>query len=100
MTAARGVDGRKNKGGNGKDESMRLCKIAICITCLGLLAGCGSPESRAARAQERSYDAMGEVAKERLRLVEQYQDCVVESAGDEQRIEACDSYLRAAEALK
>ena len=88
------------RGGNGKDKGMRFYRIVICVTCLGFLAACSSPEKRAAEAQERSYDAMGAVAEERLKLVEQYRECVGESAGDTQRIEACDSFLRAAEALK
>jgi len=32
--------------------------------------------------------------------VDKYQVCVEEAAGDNLKIEACDSYLKAAEALK
>jgi hypothetical protein len=32
--------------------------------------------------------------------VEKYQACVDEAAGDQLKVDACDSYLKAAEALK
>jgi hypothetical protein len=74
------------------------------FACLAFLtvfaAGCSSPQDRAAKAQEQSYEAQEEVARQRLELVDRYQTCVEEAAGDTQRVEACDSYLRAAEALK
>ena len=79
---------------------MRLHKTLICLTCLGLLAACSTPEEDAAKAQKRSYDAIGAVAEERLKLVDEYRECVKASGGDEIKVEACDSYLRAAEALK
>ncbi len=50
--------------------------------------------------QERSYGAQEEVARQRLELVDKYQQCVKNAAGDALKVEACDSYLRAAEALK
>jgi hypothetical protein len=40
------------------------------------------------------------VARQRLALVEKYQACVDDAAGDALKTEACDSYLRSAEALK
>lgn len=79
---------------------MRYGKIIACAMLIGFLAACSSPHDDAAKAQERSYDAQGEVAKQRLELVEKYQACVEEASDDAQKIEACDSYLRAAEALK
>lgn len=79
---------------------MKPLHFVICASVLGLLAACSTPEKDAARAQKRSYEAQEDVAKERLKLVEEYQDCVEDAEGDALRIEACDSYLRAAEALK
>ena len=67
---------------------------------LAAVAGCSTPEERAAAAQERSYDAQEEVARQRLELVDKYQACVEEAAGDALKTEACESYLKAAEALK
>lgn len=51
-------------------------------------------------AQQDLYDAQKEVARHRLELVDQYQDCVKGVTGNAAKIEACDSYLPAAEALK
>ena len=79
---------------------MGRLRILTSIAVMGLLAACSSPEERAAKAQERSYGAQEEVARQRLELVEKYQQCVKDAAGDAQKAEACDSYLRAAEALK
>ena len=79
---------------------MGRLQILLCIAVMGLLAACSSPEERAAKAQERSYGAQEEVARQRMELVEKYQQCVKDAAGDAQKAEACDSYLRAAEALK
>lgn len=77
---------------------MRVRVIMLLVPMV--LLGCSTPEERAAKSQERAYTAQEELVKERLRLVEQYQTCVVDAAGDELKIEACDSYLKSAEALK
>lgn len=79
---------------------MRPTKVFACLVSLAVLAGCSSPQDRAAKAQEQSYEAQEAVARQRLELVDKYQACVDESAGETQKVEACDSYLRAAEALK
>ena len=79
---------------------MRHLPILICIVFMGLLAACSNPQKDAARAQERSYGSQEDVARQRLELVDKYQLCVKNAAGDALKVEACDSYLRAAEALK
>lgn len=79
---------------------MRFLLIASGIAIVTTLAACSSPQDRAARAQEQSYEAQEEVARHRLELVDKYQECVEEAASNAAKIEACDSYLRAAEALK
>ncbi len=79
---------------------MKHVKILAGLAVLGMLAGCSSPQDRAAKAQVRSYEAIEKAAQERLELVDKYQDCVKEAAGDNEKIEACDSYLKAAEALR
>lgn len=69
---------------------------------LGLLllalttAGCGGG---AERAQKGAYKAQQNVAEERLKLVDKYQQCVKDAGDDTQKVEACDTYLKAAEAL-
>ena len=83
-----------------EDKGMRHLPILICIVFMGLLAACSNPQKDAARAQERSYEAQEDVARQRLELVDKYQQCVKNAAGDALTVEACDSYLRAAEALK
>jgi outer membrane biogenesis lipoprotein LolB len=79
---------------------MRHPTTVISLAVLSLLAACSSPQDRAAKAQQDSYEAQEEVARQRLELVDKYQDCVEEAAGSATKVEACDSYLRAAEALK
>lgn len=79
---------------------MRPTKVFAFLVSLAVLAGCSSPQDGVAKAQEQSYEAQEAVARPHLELVDKYQACVDESAGDTQRMEACDSYLRAAEALK
>ena len=59
---------------------MKRLQILVPIVCLALLAACSSPEERAAKAQERSYNSQEDVARQRLELVEKYQDCVDEAA--------------------
>ncbi len=68
-------------------ENTRLISVSAC-RCLARIS-----------AQKSSHEALEEVAKERLALVEKYQRCVQKS-GNVEQIEACDSYLKAAEALK
>ena len=70
---------------------------AICIFTIALalmtFTACGSSEKKADRAQ-------AEVHKERLKLVDQYKKCLKKAGEDKAKIEACDQYLKAAEALQ
>jgi len=75
----------------------RLYAVFVVLFCASLANGCGSS---AERAQKNAYKAQGAVAKERLELIDEYMDCVDEAGRDEAAVEACDSYLKAAEALK
>ena len=79
---------------------MRHIRILTAAAFVGLLAACSSPQEDAAKAQEGAFAAQENVAKRRLELVEKYQACVDEAAGDQLKVDACDSYLKAAEALK
>lgn len=79
---------------------MRHIRLLTAAAVVGLLAACSSPQKDAAKAQEGAFEAQEKVAKQRLELVEKYQACVDEAAGDQLKIDACDSYLKAAEALK
>ena len=76
---------------------MKLISSIIIVMTTLLIISCGSS---AERAQKRSYEADENVAKERLRLVDEYKKCVEDAKDNETKIEACDSYLKAAEALR
>jgi outer membrane biogenesis lipoprotein LolB len=79
---------------------MSLIKIVIVTAAIGLLASCSSPQDKAAAAQEDASKAEAKIAKQRLELINKYQACVANAAGDQQKAAACDSYLKAADALK
>jgi len=66
--------------------------LLVCLAPL-LLGACTSAEERSARANE-------EVANKRLELIEQHQECVEDANGDQAKIEACEHYLKEADALK
>ncbi|MFZ0788741.1 MAG: hypothetical protein WAM94_03855 [Chromatiaceae bacterium] len=70
--------------------------LMVFLTLAALIAGCGG----GAAAQKRAYRAQEEVAKERLRLVEKYQDCMKDARGDVFAERACQTYRDSAEALK
>lgn len=79
---------------------MRRPLMFACLGIIGVLSACGSSDRQADRAQERAYEAQERVAEERLSLVEKYQKCVKDAGGDQTKASACESYLKAAEALK
>lgn len=73
---------------------------AMCVCAILLTTACtGMTERSANRSQAQASRAQGAVAQERLNLVEQYRTCVSEAGDDVPQIEACDVYLRSAEAL-
>lgn len=83
-----------------RGTEMRFVKLAGLAALVAILGACSSPQERAAEAQEDAYKAQENVAKKRLQLVDQYQSCIKGAAGNQQKAAACDSYLKAAEALK
>jgi cell division protein FtsL len=72
---------------------MKSIYIVIVAFVLGIALGCAS-------SQDRAYEAQEKVHEERLRLVEEYKKCVENAGSDKQKLETCDQYLKAAEALK
>ena len=70
--------------------------LMVFLTLAALVAGCGG----GAAAQKRAYRAQEELAKERLCLVEKYQDCMKDARGDVFAERACQTYRDSAEALK
>ena len=72
---------------------MKSITVVALALLFGLTLACASPQDKAYKAQER-------VHRERLKLVDEYKKCLKKAGDDKQKIEACDQYLRAAEALK
>ena len=72
---------------------MKSFYIFLLALVFGLTLGCASPQDKAYQAQEK-------VHKERLKLIEKYQKCMKDAGEDKAKAEACDQYLKAAEALK
>jgi hypothetical protein len=50
--------------------------------------------------QDKAYEAQEEVHKERLSLVEEYKKCMDDAGEDSAKVEACDKFLKASEALQ
>jgi hypothetical protein len=74
-------------------DAMRTITLVVLALCFSLTLACSSPQDRAYHAQRR-------VHSERLKLVDEYKKCLKKAGDDKEKIEACDQYLRAAEALK
>ena len=72
---------------------MKSIYTFVLAIIVGMTLACSSPQDRAYQAQEK-------VHKERLKLVEEYKKCLKKAGEDKQKVEACDQYLKAAEALK
>ena len=72
---------------------MKSILVLTLALAFGLMTACSSNQDKAYKAQEK-------VHKERLDLVDQYQKCLKKAGDDKEKTEACDRYLRAAEALK
>jgi hypothetical protein len=78
----------KKRGG-----AMKPIYIFVLAFVFSIVLACAS-------AQDRAYEAQEQVYKQRLKLVDQYQQCVKNAGNDKQKAEACDEYLKAAAALK
>ncbi|GAB0149548.1 MULTISPECIES: hypothetical protein [Marichromatium] len=74
---------------------MRLLTLLLVALFALSTTACGG----AARAQKRAYKAQETVAKERLRLIDEYQRCVDKAGTDALKREGCESHLKAAQAL-
>lgn len=78
---------------------MDSLKLLGAATLIGLLAACSTPQERAADAQADAAKAQENIAKKRLELIGKYQTCIKDAGDDQQKVAACDSYLKAAKAL-
>jgi len=66
----------------------------------GLLAGCASPQDKAANAQRQVSQANLKVTQERLRMIDEYKKCIADAGDDSTKADGCDRILKAIEALK
>jgi hypothetical protein len=67
-----------------------VCVLAITL----LIAGCGG------NAERRSNKSSAAINNERISLIRSYEKCIKKAGKDEVKSEACDSYLKSAEALR
>ena len=72
---------------------MKLLKILLVVIVAGTIMACQSAQDKAAKSQE-------EVNRERLELVNKYQECIKKAEKDKEKEAECEQYLKAAEALK
>ena len=72
---------------------MKLIRITLLGLCVMMIGACQAPERREQRAKTK-------ISEERLKLVDEYKKCVKQAGEDKAKVEACDSYLKAAESLK
>ena len=79
---------------------MKTVKALIIVCVLVIVVACGGSSRRSDRAATKSADSKSKIAQERLNLIEDYKKCVEKAGEDRDKIEACDTYLKAAEALK
>jgi len=79
---------------------MKLVKTLIVVFFVVMVVACGHRERQAHKATRKASDYQSKIAQERLNLVEDYKKCIKTAGEDKNKIEACDSYLKAAESLK
>jgi hypothetical protein len=79
---------------------MKVWSVVLIVILAMLLASCGMSQRRAAKADRKASQAQESVSNERLKLVDEYKACVGEAGDDQEALEACDSYLKAAQALQ
>jgi hypothetical protein len=82
-----------------KEYTMDFLKLLGVATLIGLLTACATPQEKAANAQAAAAKAQEQIAKQRLELVAKYQTCIKNAGDDQQKVAACDSFLKAAQAL-
>ena len=79
---------------------MGFKKTLFIFAGLAILAACSGPERKAAEAQETAAEAEEAVSEKRLKLIDEYEDCMEEAAGDQAKQSSCEQFLKAADALK
>lgn len=72
---------------------MRVKQCVCIFAIIVAIAGCGNAERKANKSAAK-------VNSERLSLIKEYEKCVKKAGEDEVKSEACDTHLKAAEALR
>ena len=83
-----------------KGGTMKIVKTLIVVCFMVMIVACGHRERQALKATRKAADSQSAVSQERLKLIEDYKKCVEKAGEDRNKVEACDTYLKAAEALK
>jgi outer membrane biogenesis lipoprotein LolB len=74
---------------------MKLIHVFLLFLLTIFLSACAS-----ATPEEKAYTAQEKVSNERLSLIEEYKGCIKAADADNAKVEACDSFLKAAKALQ
>ena len=72
---------------------MKLMRIFLVVIVAVMMSACGSAERQANKSQ-------AELNNEKVKLSEQYQECMKKAGDDQAKQAQCEQYLKAAEALK
>lgn len=72
---------------------MKFMRILLVVIVAVAIFACSS-------SQDRAYKAQQKVSEQRLELIDEYQKCVKKAKGNKEKENACEQYLKAAEALK
>ena len=78
----------------------RRIGLVVAIALSATLGGCASPQEKAANAQTEVAEAELKLKEERLAMLEDYKECIADAGDDKVKADACDSILKAIEALK
>jgi len=79
---------------------MKLSHWLLIVVAVVFIGACQSAERRESRAKANAADSEAKVHEERLKLIDEYKKCLEEAGDEGKKVEECDRYLRAAEALK
>ena len=78
----------------------RLASVVGMVLISASLAGCASPQDKAADAQRRASQADLKIKEERLKMIDEYKKCLADAGNDSRKAEGCERILKAVDALK
>ena len=80
-------------------KRIRLRAVGI-VLMTAALAGCATPQEKAADAQRRASEADLRIKQERLKMIEEYRKCIADAGSDKLKADSCERILKGIEALK